>query len=436
MSAADLEEGWLTEAYDYQRPRRGQIRKGVVLQLEELGAIIDVGLKRDGFVPWQDIERLGKEAASQLKPGQEVLVRILRPRDRDDRLILSLYQARLEKDWTEAQKLLESGKVWQGQVSGYNRGGVLVEYGHIRAFVPASHLSTLKSRGLAPEQRRAQFEAYVGQELPLKVIEVDRDRRRLILSERLAERQLRRQNMERLLDILLEGQVVQGTVSRLCDFGAFVDLGGADGLIHLSELAWRRVRHPSEVVQVGDEIEVYILRLDYKRKRISLSLKRLQPSPWELVDEIYTQGQLVSGTVTNVVGFGAFVLLDIGVEALVHVSELTDPPPSDPREVVQQGDELVLRILRIEAFRHRISLSLKRVYPQKDEESLVQEIRAESVETGEARAPSSGNVERPSAESERAVEESSLEASPASLEPPNDTTFWSSLPKEEEAGQA
>jgi small subunit ribosomal protein S1 len=423
MSAADPEEGWLTEAYDYQRPRRGQIRKGVVLELEELGAIIDVGLKRDGFVPWQDIERLGKEAASQLKPGQEVLARIVRPRDRDDRLILSLYQARLEKDWTEAQKLLESGNVWQGQVSGFNRGGVLVQYGHIRAFVPASHLSTLKSRSLTPEQRRTQFEAYVGQELPLKVIEVDRDRRRLILSERLAERQLRRQNMERLLDTLLEGQVVQGTISRLCDFGAFVDLGGADGLIHLSELAWRRVRHPREVVQVGDEIEVYVLRLDYKRKRISLSLKRLQPSPWELVDEIYTQGQLVPGTVTNVVGFGAFVLLDIGVEGLVHVSELADPPPSDPREVVQQGDELVLRILRIDAFRHRISLSLKRVYPQEEKENLVQEARAESVGTDEARASLSVHEERPSVESERAVEEGSLEALPASLEPPNDTTL-------------
>jgi len=418
MSAADLEEGWLTEAYDYQRPRRGQIRKGVVLQLEELGAIIDVGLKRDGFVPRQDIERLGKEAASQLKPGQEVLARVVRPRDRDDRLILSLYQARLEKDWTEAQKLLESGKVWQGQVSGFNRGGVLVQYGHIRAFVPASHLSTLKSRGLTPEQRRAQFEAYVGRELPLKVIEVDRDKRRLILSERLAKRQLRRQNMEHLLDTLLEGQVIQGTVSRLCDFGAFVDLGGADGLIHLSELAWRRVRHPSKVLQVGDEIEVYVLRLDYKRKRISLSLKRLQPSPWELVDEIYTQGQLVSGTVTNVVGFGAFVLLDIGVEGLVHVSELADPPPSDPREVVQQGDELVLRILRIDAFRHRISLSLKRVYPEEEKGNLVQETRAKSVEKDKTRASLSVNEERPSVESERAVEKGSLEASPASLEPP------------------
>jgi len=437
MSAADPKEGWLTEAYDYQRPRRGQIRKGVILQFEEHGAIVDVGLKRDGFVPWEDIERLGKEAASQLEPGQEVVARIVRPRDRDDRLILSLYQARLEKDWTEAQKLLESGKVWQGQVTGYNRGGVLVEYGHIRAFVPASHLSTLKSRGLAPEQRRAQFEAYVGQEVPLKVIEVDRDRRRLILSERLAKRQLCRQNMERLLDILLEGQVVQGTVSRLCDFGAFVDLGGADGLIHLSELAWRRVRHPNEVVQVGDEIEVYVLRLDYKRKRISLSLKRLQPSPWELVDEIYTQGQLVPGIVTNVVGFGAFILLDIGVEGLAHVSELADPPPSDPREVVQQGDELVLRILRIDAFRHRISLSLKRVYPQEEEENLVQEARTQSVETDEASAPSSGNEERPSVESERAVEETSVEASPtASLRPPDDTAFWSNLPEEEQAGQA
>jgi len=413
MPAEDLEEEWLTEPYDYQRPRRGQIRKGVILQLEEHGAIIDIGLKREGFVPRGDIERLGPEVASQLQPGQAVMARIVRPTDRDGNLILSLYQARLEKDWAAAQELLESGQVWQGQVSGYNRGGLLVTYGHIRAFVPASHLSTLKSQSLPPEQRRALFESCMGQELPLKVIEVDRDSRRLILSERLAKQQLRKQSMERLLHELLEGQTVQGTISRLCDFGAFVDLGGADGLVHLSELAWRRVQHPSEAVQVGDEIEVYILRLDHKRKRISLSLKRLQPSPWELVDETYTEGQLVTGIVTNVVSFGAFVLLDVGVEGLIHVSELADPPPSDPRQVVQPGDELELRILRIDVFRRRISLSLKRVYAQARQEGPAQQARAQTLVTDEALAAFSGNVERPSTVPERPVEGSSFETAPS-----------------------
>ena len=173
MSTEHTIEGWLTKPYDYQRPRRGQIRKGVILQLEERGAIIDVGLKRDGFVPQGDIERLGEEAASQLKPGQEVTTRIWRPRDRDGNLILSLYQARREKDWTKAKELLESGQVWQGTVTGSNRGGLIVEFGHVRGFVPASHLWGLNSRRLPPDQHQAKLQAYVEQELSLQEIADD-----------------------------------------------------------------------------------------------------------------------------------------------------------------------------------------------------------------------------------------------------------------------
>ena len=444
MSTEHSIMGLLTKPYDYQSPRRGQIRKGKILRLEEGGAIVDVGLKRDGFVPWRDIERLRSEAVTQLEVGQEVMTRIVRPRDRDGNLILSLYQARMEKDWTKAQEFLESGQVWEGQVSDSNRGGLLVRFGHIRGFVPASHLWGLDSRHLPPDQRQAKLQAYVRQELLLKVIEVDRDRRRLILSERLARRQLRRQTMERLLDELLEGQVVRGTVTRLVNFGAFVDLGGADGLIHVSELAWRRVRHPKEVVQVGDEVDVYILRLDHERKRISLSLKRLQPSPWDLIDETYTQGQLVSGLVTNVVEFGAFVLLDIGVEGLVHVSELAAPLPSDPCRVVQQGDELVLRILRVDSFRHRLSLSLKRVSPQQRGEWLAQGERGQTGETDEASDASSEGQDAPSAlgyateeathaVSERSVEEGPLDVSPPAIARlPDDEGLWNSLLEEAE----
>jgi len=230
------------------------MRKGLILKLGERGAIVDVGLKRDGFVPQRDVERLGENTVEELEVGQEVATRIVRPWDRDGNLILSLYQARLEKDWVRAKELLNNDEIWRGEINGYNRGGLLVKFGRIRGFVPASHLWKLNSQRLSTDERRAKLGAYVGQELPLKVIEVKRARNRLILSERLARRQLRQQNMERLLDELVEGQVVQGTVTNLVNFGAFVDLGGADGLIHISELAWRRIQHPSEVLQVGDEI--------------------------------------------------------------------------------------------------------------------------------------------------------------------------------------
>jgi small subunit ribosomal protein S1 len=353
--------GWLTDAYDYRRPRWGQILEGVILRVDKTGIVVDVGLKREGIVSHRDVERLGEEAVSQLGPGQEVTARIVRPEDRDGNLILSLYQARLEKEWARAQDLLDSGRVFRVKVTGCNKGGLEVKFGHLRGFVPGSHLRGADGRRLPLDKREEKFRAYVGQELPLKVIEVKRRRRRLILSERLARQVLRKQRRERLLEELLEGQIVRGTVSQLCDFGAFVDVGGADGLVHISELAWRRIRHPGEVVRIGDEIDVYVLRLDHTRKRIGLSLKRTQPDPWSLVELSCHEGQLISGVVTNVVDFGAFVALDVGVEGLIHISELADPPPEDPRSLLRRGDELVVRIVRIEASRRRIGLSLKSV---------------------------------------------------------------------------
>jgi small subunit ribosomal protein S1 len=187
--------------------------------------------------------------------------------------------------------------------------------------------------------------------------------------------------MERLLDELIEGEVVQGTVRHLCDFGAFVDLGGADGLIHISELAWRHVRHPSEVVQVGDDLKVYVLRLDHKRKRIGLSLKRLEAYPWSEIEENYSEGQLVSGTVSGVTDFGAFVTLDVGVEGLVHISELADSPPAHPSAIVLPGEQLVVRILRIDSYRQRIGLSLKQVSAAERESWLSQHTQLQKVES-------------------------------------------------------
>jgi small subunit ribosomal protein S1 len=348
------------EDWDYQRPKRGEVRTGTILSIHDQEIIVDVGGKRDGIVPYADMQRLGPEELAKLSVGDEVLVYVLRPEDQDGNLLLSLNMARQEKAWRRAQQLAESGDVWEGEVIGYNKGGLVIPVDEIRGFIPASQVPGFP-QGLSPEERLKRLSEMVGETLQVKVIEINQRKRRLILSATTALRQWRRQQRERLLSELREGEVRRGTVSSICTFGAFVDLGGADGLIHLSELSWRRVRHPREVLKVGDEVEVYVLRLDEERKRIGLSLKRLQPEPWALVEDKYELGQLVEGVVTNVTDFGAFAEIEEGVEGLIHVSELAEAPISHPKEVVKKGDLLLLRIIRIDIRRKRLGLSLKRV---------------------------------------------------------------------------
>jgi len=216
-------------------------------------------------------------------------------------------------------------------------------------------------RGLNEDDRVKYLDNLVGEEISVKVIEVNRKRRRLVFSQRLAERENRQARKEELLSRLEEGNIRTGIVSGLCDFGAFVDLGGADGLIHISELAWHRVNHPEEVVQVGERVEVYILHLDEDGKRIGLSLKRMQPNPWDLVEEMYHIGQLVEGTVSRIEPFGAFISMEPGVEALLHVSQLSDETVNDPRQMLYQGQRILTRIISIEANKQRLGLSLKEV---------------------------------------------------------------------------
>lgn len=346
---------WLTETHDYAPARRGEIREGVLLELAEWGAVVDIGLKHDGIVPRQDLEHLNEDFLSGLKLGQEVTTQVMRPEDRDGNLLLSLSYAQEEEDWQEARTVFEQDKIWQGTVSEYNRGGVLAKFGQIKAFVPASHLWQKNKQQTTP------LKHYVGQELSFKFIEVDHDTNRLIASERRAKEQIRQQNLENLLAELVKGEVRRGVVRHLTSYGAFIDLGGAEGLAHISELAWQQIRHPSDVLQAGDEVDVYILDLDHKHNRISLSLKRLHPDPWGLVDTTYYVDQLVSGTITNVVDFGAFVALDSGVEGLIHITELADPPPEDTQEIVQPGQEIVVKIISIDSSRQRISLSLNAI---------------------------------------------------------------------------
>jgi small subunit ribosomal protein S1 len=269
-----------------------------------------------------------------------------------DEILVSLHRGLAQQDWIRAKELAESQGCCECTVKVVNRGGVVVTFGRLRGFVPNSHLTSVP-RGLSGERLGLAKSELVGKPLLLAVIEADTRGQRLVLSERKAQRWQRRQ----LLDELTEGDVRTGTVRSLADFGAFVDLGGMDGLIHISELAWKRVRHPSEVLSVGDRVEVYVLRVDRERERVGLSRKRLLPDPWLVFTDGLNPGDVIEGKVTNVVYFGAFVELDDGVEGLVHISEF--PQGSRSSTAVQPGDLVQVRVLRVEPQRRRIALSLR-----------------------------------------------------------------------------
>jgi len=342
----------LESEYDYARPRRGQIRHAVVLSVSENDVIVDLGTKRDGIVPRRDLELLADGYRTGLQAGDRVPVCVLTTSGRHGELIVSLKQGLAQQDWLRAQECLESGEVCETEVMEMNRGGVIVPFGRLRGFVPNSHLKSVR-RGLRGERLHQAKSELVGQTLSVAVIEVDQRRRRLVLSERVASRRRRQQ----LLEELMEGDVRTGVVCNLVKFGAFVDLGGLDGLIHISELDWRHVTHPSEVLSVGDEVEVYVLSVDRERERIGLSRKRVLPDPWPLVADRLRVGQVVEGTVTKVVEFGMFVDLGEGVEGLVHTSEM--PGGEASYAELEPGSPIKVRVLEINRWRRRIALSLR-----------------------------------------------------------------------------
>ena len=365
-------------------PQGGEIRTGIIVDKRPHEILVDIGYKSEGIVSGREIERLS-DTLSSLNIGDEVPVYVMRE-DKDGNLMLSISRAQAEKDWERAEELMASQHIFESSVAAFNRGGVIVKIGQVRGFVPASQLSAdSQSQGdeqtEESEDRSAQL---VGTNLMLKVIDIDRKRNRLILSERLAVREWRRQQKEQLLDRLKEGDVYDGIISSIADFGAFVDLGGADGLIHLSELSWNRVNHPNEVVAVGDNVKVQILSVDQERRRIGLSLRRLQPQPWDVVNETYEVGQVVRGRITKLVNFGAFARLEKdGIEGLIHVSELTDRRITHPKEVVSEGDEFELRIIRIDTDKRRMGLSLKQALPPSAESEIDWQI-APNDESGES----------------------------------------------------
>ncbi|MBI5650989.1 MAG: S1 RNA-binding domain-containing protein [Chloroflexi bacterium] len=350
----------------FKRLKFGDIVAGTVVSAGSREILIDIGAKSEGIVDHAELEKMSSDAIKKIQVGERILAFVLRSENRDGNVVLSLARAQLERDWQDAEQLLKSEQVFEAQVAGFNKGGLIVRVGKVRGFVPATQLeSVFRKKMDSPEEHvqvtEADLSALVGKKIKLKVIELDRERNRLILSERAAMRDLRKTQKEVVLTELKEGDARTGTVTSVADFGVFVDLGGVDGMIHLSELSWTKINHPKDLVQVGDKVQVQVLSVDRDRERIALSLKRLRPEPWTTVEQRYQVGQLVNGTITKLASFGAFARLDDNIEGLIHISELADRRIQHPKEIVKEGDALTLRVVRIDATRRRLGLSLKKV---------------------------------------------------------------------------
>jgi len=351
------------EGEEAPRFRRGELVDGTVTATSPTEVLVDLGDGVTGVIASRELERMDRSALEALKVGSEVTAYVLKAKGSDGQPVLSLARAEEEKNWRLAETYYQNKRVYFSKVAGYNKGGLIVRFGKVRGFVPASQISRERQQRAAGESPEEKWGTMVGEDIAVKVVEIDRARNRLILSERAAAREWREQKKAHLLEDLAVGEVRTGRVISIADFGAFVDLGGADGLVHLTELSWKHITHPREVLEVGQEVEVEVISIDRDRKRIGLSMKRREDDPWQEVVRDYRIGQLVQATVTKLTKFGAFArLVDAPeIEGLIHISELADYRVSHPREVVLVGDVLTLRIVKIDADQRRLGLSLRQV---------------------------------------------------------------------------
>jgi small subunit ribosomal protein S1 len=366
---AALMEQYLSDpSHGYKTLKYGDVIDGVIMRVDRDEILVDIGSKSEGIVPSREFSSLPAEEKEALSIGDNVLVFVVQPENQEGHAVVSIDRARQEKSWRKLQEIYEANEVIEAEVTNYNKGGLLVNLDGVRGFVPASQVTEI--RGGDDAAKQAEMARLIGSSLPLKVIEINRHRNRLILSERQAVQERRDEMKEKLIGELKEGEVRKGRVSSICDFGAFVDIGGADGLVHLSELSWSRVRHPSEILKVGQEVDVYVLGINAQEKKIALSIKRTQAEPWSRVAAKYEVGQLVRGTVTQLANFGAFARIEDGIEGLIHVSEIADDRVTHPKQAVKEGQELLLRIIRIDPQRRRMGLSLRRALDTPDEELI------------------------------------------------------------------
>ncbi len=357
----------------------GDIVEGDVVVIDKDEVLVDIGYKSEGLIPSNELSiRKGVDPQEIVELGQHIEALVLQKEDADGRLILSAKRAAFEKAWQRIEEAHQDQRTVEGPVIEVVKGGLIIDIG-LRGFLPASLVDIRRVRNL---------DSFMGQRLECKVIELNRSRNNVVLSRRAVLEEERKEERHRILTTLQEGDIVTGTISNLVDFGAFVDLEGIDGLIHISELSWNHVDHPSEVVEVGEEVQVKVLEVDRDRERISLGLKQTRKDPWQEIVERVNIGETIKGRVTKLVSFGAFVEVAEGVEGLIHISELADHHVETPDEIVRSGDEVEARIIDVDAKRRRLSLSLR---PKKEE----REERAEQQDDRSDRAEREDREDRP-----------------------------------------
>ncbi|HET7589625.1 MAG TPA: 30S ribosomal protein S1 [Solirubrobacterales bacterium] len=395
-------DGELIPDYEGTFPtiNEGEVVHGTVVRVDKDEVLVDIGYKSEGVIPVAELSiRRNVNPADEVSIGDEIDALVMTKEDAEGRLLLSKKRARFELAWKAIEGAAESGEPVNGRVIEVVKGGLILDLG-VRGFLPAS---------LVDIRRVQDLDEFLGQELRCKVIELNRSRNNVVLSRRAVLEEERKADRQRILDALNPGDVVPGVISNIVDFGAFVDLEGIDGLIHISELSWSHVNHPSEVVSIGDDVRIKVLDIDRDRQRISLGLKQTQEDPWQRVINTHRSGDVLEGTVTKVVAFGAFVEILPGVEGLVHISELADHHVENPSEVVEPGSKLNVKILEIDEERRRLSLSIKRVEGQ----NMAMAGLGEQIAEAEGQ-----NVEAEAAEAAEATEEQPSEEAPA--DPPQE----------------
>ncbi len=352
----------------------GDLIDGTVVKIEHDEVLVDIGFKSEGVIPARELSiRKDADPSEVVNLGDKLEALVLQKEDKDGRLILSKKRAEYERAWIEVEDKFKAGEVVTGEVIEVVKGGLILDIG-LRGFLPAS---------LVDLRRVKDLSAYLGTEIEARVIEMDRNRNNVVLSRRVILEEGRKNERAEILEKLTKGMRLKGTVSSIVDFGAFVDLGGIDGLIHISELSWSHVNHPSEVVKVGEEVEVEVLDVDLQRERISLGLKQTTEDPWTKLVETYPVGTIIDGTVTKIVPFGAFIELGDNVEGLVHISEMAAKHIDSPAQVVHVSDPVKVKVMDINADRRRISLSMKAAAADLGLEIAVEEPETKEVEVVE-----------------------------------------------------
>ncbi len=443
----DMESLLNEEGLDLELPVAGEIKTGTIASVSPGQIMVSVGAKSEGIINGEEFELIPPDVFASLEVGQEIAVYVITPEDQHGNLILSYVRAIEAETWKDAEEIMKNKSTFTGKVVGFNRGGIIVAFRELQGFVPSSLLSFGRRNEMGADSPDKRFAEMIGSEITLQIIEVDQERRRLIFSEKAAVHETRDSIRDKVIEKLEVGTVLKGRVTSLADFGAFVNINGADGLVHVSEISWDKIRHPGDVLKVGQEVEVKVISIDEEKRHIGLSLRRMKDDPWQSEVGDLKVGQLVEAKITRLTKFGAFAMLDSGIEGLIHISEISEEHINHPKEVLHEDDKVTLRIIKIEPDSHRIGLSLRRVeslaFADMDMKVLEKELegtdikipgeQAEMTEAAAAEIEPASETEPVDAEIPAVAQEPVEELASSEAEPP---AAEEAPPSEPEAGEA